>query len=137
MRVEGRYLVEVRLNGYTNPTGSCQGCKRSPGSGLTCCDTVHVTSDCMRDGRQCDSYFVYCLRPFGDARQPPRGCSSDEYRNVSSINTDDGSLDFSQSTVLLLNNPQVLSGLEDIYDEVSLDCSIVVVLLPLPVILRG
>ena len=126
--------MEVRLNGYTNPTGRCQDCKIT--TGLTCCDTLGVTNHC-RGGRQCDSYFIYCLRPFGDVRQPPRGCSSNEYRDVSSINTDDGPLDFSQSTVLGLNNPQVLSGLEDIYNKVSLDCSIVVVLLPLPVILRS
>ena len=126
MLVEGRYLVEVRLNGYTNPTGRCPSCQ-------SCCDgpvTVCTGS------RLCDSYFTYCLRPFGDARQHPVGCtrSSNEYRNISSINIDDGPLDFSQSTVLGLNNPQVLSGLEDIYDKVSLDCSIVIVL-PLPVIL--
>ena len=131
MLVEGRYLVEVRLNGYTNPTGSCQDCKRS--SGLTCCDTGRVTSDC-RGGRQCDSYFIYCLRPFGDVRQPPVGYfrSSNKYRNISSVNMDDGPLDFSQNTVLGLNNPQILSGLADMYDKVSLNCSIVIVLLPLP-----
>ena len=121
MLVEGRYLVEVRLNGYTNPTGKCRDCNNM--TGLTCCDTSTLgpTNDCS--GGRCDSYFIYCLRPLGDARQPPVGCSSDEHRSVSSVNIDDGPLDFSQSTVFGLNNPQVLSGLEDIYDKVSLICS--------------
>ena len=131
MLVEGRYLVEVRLNGYTNPTGRCRDCNDN---GLACCDTPGPSTMNCRGG--CDSYFIYCLRPFGDARQPPEGCSesSNEYRNISSVNTDDRPLDFSQSRVLGLNNPQVLSGLEDIYDKVSLECSIAIVLLPLPVI---
>ena len=110
--------MEVRLNGYSNPTGSCQDCIRS--NGLTCCDTSRVTSDCS-DERRCNSYFFYCLRPFSKVQL---GCFSNETRNTSAANTDDGPLDFSQSTVLGLNNPQVLSGLEDIYDKVSFDCSI-------------
>ena len=59
---------------------------------------------------------------------PPVGCSrsSNEYRSISSINTDDGPLDFSQSTVLGLNNPQILSGLEGPY-EVS-DHDIIILL---------
>ena len=124
MLVEGRYLVEVRLNGYTNPTGRCRDCNSV--TGLICCDTSGLSTMNCRGG--CDSYFIYCLRPFGDARQPPEGCfeSSNEYRNVSSVNTDDRPLNFSQSRVLGLNNPQVLSGLEDIYDKVSLDCSITI-----------
>ena len=132
MLVEGRYLVEVRLNGYSNPTGSCQDCISS--TGLTCCDTSRVTSDCSDEGR-CDSYFFYCLRPFGEVRPNP-GCFSNETRDTSAANRNDRPLDFSQSTVLGLNNPQVLSGLEDMY-KVSLDCSIVIVLLPLPVILHS
>ena len=123
MLVEGRYLVEVRLNGYTNPTGRCRDCNSI--TRLTCCDTLgpDTTNDCS--GGRCDSYFIYCLRPFGDARQPPIGCSesSNEYRNISSVNMDDGPLDLTQSTVLGLDNPQVLSGLEDIYDKVSLNCA--------------
>ena len=107
--VEGRYLVEVRLNGYTNPTGRCQGYQ------TPCCDGFATVCS---GSNLCDSYFTYCLRPFGDIREPPVGCtrSSNEYRNISFINTDDRPLDFSQSTVLGLNNPQVLSGLEGPYE---------------------
>ena len=110
MLVEGRYLVEVRLNGYSNPTERCPGCQNR------CCDGFTTVNACTGSS-SCDTYFIYCLRPFGDVRQHPLGCSksSNEYRNISSINTDDGFLDFSQSTVLGLNNPQVLSGLEDLY----------------------
>ena len=107
VQVEGRYLVEVRLDGYTNPTGGCQDCRCCDGKSFVCTGS-----------NLCDSYFIYCLRPFGDDRQPPVGCSrsSNEYRNTSSINTDDGHLNFSEGTVLGLNNPQILSGLEDPYE---------------------
>ena len=121
--VEGRYLVEVRLNGYTNPTGQCQDCKILFDWIQTCCD-VEVppeilrpitTSGCTGD-RRCDSYFNYCLRPFGD--EQPDGCSSDEY-TTSSRNSNDGPLNFTQSRVLGLSNPQVLSGLKDAYQVSS------------------
>jgi hypothetical protein len=53
------------------------------------------------------------LRPIGDREL---GCSSSEHRNTSSINPNDGPLNFSQSTVLGLSNPQVLSGLRGAYN---------------------
>ena len=122
--------MEVRLNGYTNPTGRCRDCNSM--TELTCCDRFRGGTSACTDEERCDSYFFYCLRPFGEVRLNP-GCFSNETRNVSVANTDDGPLNFSQSTVLGLNNPQVLSGLEDIYDKVSIDCSIAIVLLPLSV----
>ena len=70
--VEGGYLVEVRLNGYTNPTGKR---RRKSGTGIRCYDDNTATVCSSND--LCDSYFIYCLRPFGDARQPPEGCSSE------------------------------------------------------------
>ena len=71
---------------------------------------------CSSSDRLCDSYFIYCLRPFGDARQPPEGCSMIEYRSTSPcFNSDDGHLNFSQSIVLGLDNPQVLPGLRGPY----------------------
>ena len=111
--VEGRYLVEVRLNGYTNPTGKR---RRKSGTGTRCCDDATATVCSGSD--LCDSYFIYCLRPFGDARQPPEGCSNEmiEYRSTSPcFNSNDGHLNFSQSTVLGLDNPQVLPGLRGPY----------------------
>jgi hypothetical protein len=72
-----------------------------------------ATNDCTGE-RRCDSYFIYCLRPIGDRELD--GCSSSEHRNISSVNPNDGPLNFSQSTVLFLSNPQVLSGLRRAYE---------------------
>ena len=114
MLVEGHYFVEVRLNGYTNPTGQCQDCDWTS----NCCDVppeiLHInitTDDCIGE-RRCDSYFNYCLRRISDKKPD---CSPSERRNTSSINSNDGPLNFSQSTVLGLSNPQVLSGLRGAY----------------------
>ena len=112
--VEGCYIVEVRLNGYTNPSGKCQDCDWTS----NCCDIppeilrINInTDDCIGD-RRCDSYFNYCLRSFGDRELY---CSASEYRDTSSANSNDGPLNFSQSRVLGLSNPQVLSGLRSAY----------------------
>ena len=114
MLVEGRYFVEVRLNGYTNPSGKCQDCYWTS----NCCDIppevwpINInTNDCIGE-RRCDSYFNYCLRSFGDRELY---CSASERRNTSSINSNDGPLNVSQSTVLGLSNPLVLSGLRGAY----------------------
>ena len=130
MLVEGHYLVEVRLNGYSNPTGKChdeRNCRimSDPPSETYCCDGCG-TIQCS-GGESSDSYFIYCLRPFGDVRQPPEGCSkpSNEHRSISSVNTDDRPLNFSHSTVLGLNNPQILSGLEGPYEVSDQSASIV------------
>ena len=117
--VEGRYIVEVRLNGYTNPSGKCRGCNWPS----NCCDNIPPETrpirtdnvDCIGE-RRCDSYFNYCLKPFGDRRLD---CSASEYRNTSAVNFNDGPLNFSQSTVLGLSNPQVLSGLRGAYKVCS------------------
>ena len=113
--IEGRYLVEVRLNGYTNPTGK----RRKSGTRTRCCDNFNATATVCSGSDLCDSYFIYCLRPFGDARQSPgpEGCSNEtiEYRSTSLFNPDDGHLNFSQSTVLGLDNPQVFPGLRGPY----------------------
>ena len=107
MVIQGRYVVEVRLNGYNNPTGS----RRSSGQ-IRCCDTSD-THDCNGDKR-CDSYFIYCLRPLGEVSLNPR-CFSYEVRTRSSTNVDDAPLNFSQSIVLGLYNPLNLSGWETAY----------------------
>jgi hypothetical protein len=111
--VEGRYLVEVRLNGYTNPSGKCnsENCFTENGQQY-CCDS-YDTDICM-GGDRCDSYFLYCLRPLGEVDRV--GCFNNETRDVSLHNRDDGYVDFSQSKVLGLNNPQNFSGLENAYE---------------------
>ena len=114
MQVEGRYLVQVRLNGYTNPTGKCntqgQACFNNHGNQI-CCDSDN-TNNCW-SWERCDSYFVYCLRPLGEVHL---GCTDNEKRTTSHSNEDDESdIDFSENTVLGLSNPQNLSGLGDAY----------------------
>jgi hypothetical protein len=109
---EGRYFVEVRLNGYSNPTGKCNSEVCFPDTqSQTCCDSDD-TNNCM--GRErCDSYFTYCLRPLGEVNEE---YFNNETRAVSLSNEDDGYIDFSQSKVLGLSNPQNLSGLGAAYE---------------------
>ena len=115
--VEGRYVVEVRLNGYTNPSGKCNSgvCyTRNSNGQQTCCDG-RDTNKC-KGWERCDSYFIYCLRPFGTP-SVVLGCPENERRAVSATNEDDGpGIDFSQSRVLGLSNPQNFPGLGDAYE---------------------
>ena len=113
MLVEGRYIVEVRMNGYSNPTGKCN-CFRHTQNGRQqiCCDSLNI-NECMGQER-CDSYFLYCLRPFGTV---VFGCLNNETRAISAPNEDDGpGIDFSLSRVLGLSNPQNFPGLGDAYE---------------------
>jgi hypothetical protein len=111
--VEGRYFVEVRLNGYTNPSGKCNNCFNTQNRKQFCCDNGDNTNECTTSER-CDSYFIYCLRPLGTVEV---GCFDNKTIAVSRSNEDDGSdVDFSQSRVLGLSNPQSFSGLGDAYD---------------------
>ncbi len=106
MLVEGRYIVKVRLNGYSNPTGFTHD--------RHCCDNITNTNECTTWER-CDSFFVICLRPLGTVNQT--GCFGDSGRVQSGFNKDDGpDVDFSQSKVLGLSNPLGFSGLEDAYE---------------------
>ena len=72
--VRGRYIVEMRLLGYDNPTQRCQDCPI----------VQSVDRSCMGTDR-CDSYFIYCLRTIGSIG---RDCSYFGIR-MSSANTDD------------------------------------------------
>ena len=107
--------MEVRLLGYENPT---QTSLRNSGQ-RRCCDIDNLdTSVCIRG---CDSYFTYCLRPFGDEDSREGGCSDSNERMISSINTDDNeSIDFTQNRVLGLDNPFHLQGLNNDYTVSSL-----------------
>ena len=113
MMVKGRYLVEMRVNGYSNPTGKCghveDGCQTDTPGEFYCCDSFQTTCS---DGARCDSYFIYCLRPLGEVRL---GCLNNERRAESSFNRNDGPIDFSHNKVLGLDNPQNFSGLGDVY----------------------
>ena len=114
--VEGRYIVEVRLNGYTNPSGKCNSddCFTWNGRHRTCCDS-HNTNMCT-GWERCDSYFIYCLIPLGEVNNNYLGCFDDDVKTVSHSNRDDGYIDFSLSRVLGLSNPQNFSGLRDAYE---------------------
>ena len=113
MFVEGRYIVQVRLNGYSNPTGKCGHGRfqtNTPGE-FYCCDSFDTTCS---GWERCDSYFVYCLRPLGDDNR--LGCHDNETRDESSINSDDNEpINFFLSKVLDLDNPQNFPGLGDAY----------------------
>ena len=113
MLVSGRYVMEVDLFGYNNPTQTCQDCRSGgefadPG----CCDR-HDRVICTAGGDRCDSYFYYCLRTIDSGG---RDCSYFGNR-VSAANTNDEAIDFiNQSFVLGLENPLQLQGLTDAYD---------------------
>jgi hypothetical protein len=103
-------LLEVRLYGYSNPTGTCQGCVSVQTSEHGCCDRFNTT-ECS-SGLLCDTYFDYCLRPLGSEEEGGGGggCSYSGYV-ISTTNRDDRFVDFSPSTVLGLDNPLILPGL--------------------------
>ena len=108
--VRGRYLVEVELFGYNNPTQTCQECRTggqfaNPG----CCD-YHSRDTCL-DSDRCDSFFFYCLRTIGSSG---RNCSYFGTK-TSNANSNDGLIDFNQSSVLGLENPLQMQGLTDAY----------------------
>ena len=109
--------MEVRLLGYENPTQRCREC-RLINNLRSCCDDFSRNDQCTEGDRECDSYFIYCLRPFGTSNAQEGGCSNFE-KMVSSVHTDDGMIDFSQSEVLGLDNPLHLRGLRDDYTDVS------------------
>ena len=113
MVVEGYYLVQVRLNGYSNPTGKCGHgrCQTNTPGEFYCCDSFDTTCS---GWERCDSYFVYCLRPLGNDNR--LGCHDNETRAESSTNSDDNEpINFSHSKVLGLDNPQNFPGLGDAY----------------------
>ena len=60
------------------------------------------------DELQCDSFFTYCLG------REQGGCVSGTQRR-SEVNINDGFLDFSQGSVLGLENPIIISGSTDPY----------------------
>ena len=115
--------MEVRLFGYRNPTGRCRDCPPIDGSQpQSCCDAFDTTN--CSDELLCDSYFIYCLRPLGpviDLTYRRGGCSNFESR-MSTVNTDDKPIDFSQRKVLGLDNPLLLPGFNDTYSVSNYNC---------------
>ena len=114
--VQGRHLLEVRLNGYENRDGKCIDCPRDQSDTIhSCCDDFRRFSDC--DGnRQCDSYFIFCLRPFGSRRVIYDCQTFYNDTKMTSVNRDDGPIDFTNEVVLGLENPFLLPGLTEEYE---------------------
>lgn len=105
--VGGRYILEVKLFGYSNPSGSCSNCQGF------CCDGVGIQPPNCSETLRCDSFFRYCLTPLEVAE--PGNCFSPGSR-FSLPNRDDRVLDFTQSNVALgLENPLQLPGLTNDY----------------------
>ena len=109
MFVSGRYVVEVALYGYNNPTQTCHDCRDGQFADLGCCDRQDRTT--CNGGDRCDSYFIYCLRTIGSSG---RNCSYFGTR-ISTANSNDASINFNQSSVLGLENPLQMQGLTDTY----------------------
>ena len=103
--MNGRYLVEVRLFNYSNPTGRCQECPLDNGG---FCDGSR-----MPTRSTCDSFFIYCLRPLNTS-EIEEGCSGFESM-TSEPNRNDEPVDFHNATVLGLPNPLLLPGLTNAY----------------------
>ena len=101
-------MLEVELYGYSNPTGRCRGClvRNTDQSLGGCCDQFTATS-CTNELR-CDSFFTFCL-------ESERGGCLSGTEQRSDVNINDGFLNFSQSSVLGLENPLIISGSADPY----------------------
>ena len=121
--VQGRYLVEVRLNEYENREGKCiGGCPRDEADTThSCCDDFSRFSNCDGMNRQCDSYFIFCLRPFGSRRVTYDCRNLYNDTRMTSVNDNDGPVDFTSSTVLGLENPFLLPGLTEEYEVSNYD----------------
>ena len=123
--------MEVRLNGYDNRDNSCINCpvhEQPDGSTLYgCCDDHNRDNGDCRDDRQCDSYFIFCLRPFGSERGIYDCQTLYNGTKVTSVNEDDRSIDFTNEILprLDLENPFLLPGLTEEY-EVSNNSNTVV-----------
>ena len=63
---------ETHVHGYENQEGEYidSMCPRDqPGDSTnTCCDNHAHFNNCGGAHRRCDSYFIFCLRPFGSRR---------------------------------------------------------------------
>lgn len=108
--MQGNYVVQIRVNGYSNPSGKCKDdgiCY--PGREFYCCDTCE-TSGC-NGWKRGDSYFSYCLKSYNSTSGSPQHCVG-----PSSANPNDGYVDFSEDEVLDLENPLNISGLDNAYE---------------------
>lgn len=110
--VGGLYQLQVKLFGYDNPTGKCPFCIPNSGPQIRgCCDQFSENNFCSMNLR-CDSFFTYCLQLVGSTETE---CSySGSVMSATNWN-DSQTIDFSNSTVLNLQNPLTLPGLTNDY----------------------
>lgn len=100
----------MKLFGYSNPTGRCWDCRSRRINERGCCDQFQ-TSFCNNSHYPeglCDSYFVYCIGDKGGRCVPGT-------KRRSGVNINDRPLDFTQTSVLGLENPIIISGATDSY----------------------
>ena len=101
--VSGNYTLNITLVSYINQNNWCSVCSDDE---LGCCDNYDART-CIGSNR-CDTYFEYCLLPLETAITTDRiRCNPDA---TSTVLTDDGPIDFTQSVVLGLSNPLLLNG---------------------------
>ena len=101
--MSGNYTLNITLVSYLNYNNWCSECSDDE---LGCCDDYDST-ECTGSFR-CDTYFEYCLLPVETAITRDRlQCNPVA---TSTVLTDDGPIDFTQSVVLGLSNPLQLSG---------------------------
>ena len=106
-----QYEIVVMIDGYTNPynarpiSSSCSGSQCS----RICCDGHDGQGGCYR----CDSFFTYCLRNVDTLKTD---CPEGGTIMRSDVNPNDASVDFSQNTVLGLDNPLIFQGLTDTWN---------------------
>ena len=123
--VQGLYLLEVGLNGYANPDGKCIACPRGMNTN-SCCDDFGRFKNCNHPDRACDSYYIFCLRTFGTERERYNCQKNYKGTRVTSINVNDAPLDYTNKTVLGLENPFLLPGLTEDYKVSSSVSSIII-----------
>ena len=104
-----QYKIAVMISSYTNPLQARILCSSCMDDTPACCDGHDGLGGCLR----CDSFFTYCLRNV-DTLTP--GCPEGGTIMMSDVNPDDASIDFSQNTVLGLDNPIVFQGLSDTWN---------------------
>ena len=71
--VEGLYNIQVQLHGYENPSQLRVTDCNIDGCSTACCDG---TGTCTSGGRRCDTFFIFCLRPFESSDSSGCGSSS-------------------------------------------------------------
>ena len=102
--VSGNYTLNITLISYINQNNYCAVCFDD---NYGCCDNNDATV--CTGSLRCDTYFEYCLLPLETANTRPTRRYQCSPVATSTVLTDDGPIDFSQSVVLGLSNPLLLS----------------------------